>query len=242
MGTKDKNKNKSELTADMEKLRKRVGKLKRAADKNKKVETDLRARLALLEKLFDSVPGAIVLCNNEGVILRTNQEFGRVFGYTPDETAGRRVDDLIAPNENHDFAVSVTEGVVEGKKYSFEAERIHKNGTPIQVSCVALPIIVDESQVAVYANYRDIADRIKREEDLKIKTAYLDHLFNSAPFGIAMSNADHKLMRVNKGFTDIFGYPGEEVIGRHIDDLVAPVDLLAEAIRATEKAKKSAMP
>ena len=47
-------------------------------------ETFLHSR-ELLESLFDSIPGAVVVCDDEGRIVQVNAEVENLFGYTRTE-------------------------------------------------------------------------------------------------------------------------------------------------------------
>jgi len=44
---------------------------------------------ALLDKLFATVPGAVVVLDTDDSILRVNPEFTRIFGYAEEEALGR---------------------------------------------------------------------------------------------------------------------------------------------------------
>ncbi|GAB1404718.1 hypothetical protein MASR1M74_18970 [Lentimicrobium sp.] len=56
------------------------------------------------------------------------------------------------------------------------------------------------------------------------------HLFSAAPEGIVMLNTQNCILEVNPVFEQMFQYPASEIIGRNIDDLIAP-GLLNESAR-----------
>jgi PAS domain S-box-containing protein len=49
----------------------------------------------------------------------------------------------------------------------------------------------------------------------------LDELFEQAPQAVALMGADSRIVRVNREFTRLFGYPPDEAIGHSLDDLLA---------------------
>jgi diguanylate cyclase (GGDEF)-like protein/PAS domain S-box-containing protein len=51
--------------------------------------------------------------------------------------------------------------------------------------------------------------------------AFYGTLIDKSPLGIAIQAPDGKVIRANRTFCDLFGYAMEEVIGVHLDDLVA---------------------
>ena len=80
---------------------------------------------------------------------------------------GKLIDDLVAPDELRDLAGGVTSDVASGKRMNFETRRRQKDGSIIDVSVIASPIVIDGEQVAVYAIYRDITERIEAEQKLR---------------------------------------------------------------------------
>ncbi len=51
--------------------------------------------------------------------------------------------------------------------------------------------------------------------------AFYETLFDQSPLGIAIQAPDGIVIRANGAFCDMFGYGREEVLGVHLDDLVA---------------------
>jgi PAS domain S-box-containing protein len=66
------------------------------------------------------------------------------------------------------------------------------------------------------------------EEQLRVQTALLDELFESAPEAIVMLDLDQRVTRVNREFTRMFGYTPEQVRGRALDTLIVPAELRPE--------------
>src|SRR5688572_23154451 len=60
-------------------------------------ENNLQLQNAYLQPLFESSPEAVVLLDNDFHVVRANREFLRLFGYTPEETIGRTLSELIVP-------------------------------------------------------------------------------------------------------------------------------------------------
>lgn len=68
-------------------------------------------------------------------------------------------------------------------------------------------------------------------ENLNREKAYLEHIIESAPEAIAITDCNGIITRINNEFTNLFGYTNEEAIGRNIDDLIIPENLKHEIIR-----------
>jgi two-component system, cell cycle sensor histidine kinase and response regulator CckA len=89
---------------------------------------------------------------------------------------------------------------------------------------------------------RDITGRKQAEEETLRERALFDRLVETAPEGIAISDAQGRVMRVNAEFVHMFGYGVDELVGQRIDDLVAPPAFQEEAraiTRSTRRGEKT---
>jgi len=199
------------------------------------LEKELNREKAYLDQLFKSAQEGIVMCDNEGIIMRINPEFTRIFGYSSKECLGKKIDELIAPQELLGEAKSISERTFKGEKINLETVRQRKDKSKIHVSIYGSPIVINNQQVAIYAIYRDITARKKAEEALSREKAYLDQLFENAQEAIVMCDYEGKIVRVNQEFSRLFGFTEEESLGKVIDDLVAPEELMREAKSITHE-------
>ena len=193
------------------------------------LEKDLNREKAFLDQLFQSAQEAIVMCDNEGSILRVNPEFTRIFKYTQTESLGKKIDELIAPQELLEEARSISQETFKGKKINLETIRQRKDKKKIHVSVFGSPIVIDGKQVAIYAIYRDITPRKSAEKAFAREKAYLDQLFENAQEAIVICDNEGKIVRINQEFCKLFGFSENESLGKIIDDLIAPEELLREA-------------
>ncbi len=145
----------------------------------KEAEAELLREKAFLEKLVESAPEGIAITDCPGRVLRVNSEFVKMFGYEVDEAVGKKIDDLIVPPEYLEEAGTITQSVGAGKSNALETVRKRKDGTLFNVSIIGAPIHIAEQQVAVYAIYRDISERKRAEEELRISAEKWQSTFNS---------------------------------------------------------------
>jgi PAS domain S-box-containing protein len=118
----------------------------------------LRERNALLDALFEQAPQAVALMSVDNCVVRVNHEFTRVFGYTPEETLGRPLADLIVPPDLKDESERRTSLVAQGQRIDGEAVRQRKDGTRLDVLMVSVPISLPGGQTAICTMYRDITE------------------------------------------------------------------------------------
>ena len=204
----------------------------------KQKEEGLRVEKAYLEQLFESAQEAIVMADNDGRIMRMNSEFSKLFGYDRDESIGRFIDELIAPENLWDEAVSITDRVTHGEKVAIDSLRRRKDGTLINISVLASPIIIGEEQVALYGIYRDITDRKQAEETLRESEGKYRNLIDQSRDAIYLL-FNGKFEIINKRFEELFGYNQEETNAPDFNfmNLVAPKSrgLIEERIEKVQR-------
>ncbi len=195
----------------------------------KQAEDELLVQKAYLEQLFNSAPEAIVLHDTNDRVVNINAEFTRLFGYAREEAVGRLLNELVAPAEFMDEASFLSDQVIHGTQVETESQRRRKDGQLIDVSILGAPILHDGKQMGVYAIYRNITERKKAEDALRIQKTYFERLFNSAPEAIALHSNTDRIANINREFSRMFGYTREEAIGRQINTLIVPASLQQEA-------------
>jgi len=196
----------------------------------------LHLEKAYLYQLFESAPEAIVMADSKGRVLRANSEFLKLFGYKAEEIEGMSVDQLVAVKDTLHNAVSITKKVASGQKVSFEAVRYRKDGTPIQVSILASPIMVDGQLVALYGIYRDISKQKEILEKLKESEKRLEDLVFSSSDLIWEVEKEGRYTFVSGRAKQIFGYSPEEMLGETFYDFMPK----EEALRVGEFFRKAA--
>ncbi|MEA2723022.1 MAG: hypothetical protein QOH59_793 [Gemmatimonadales bacterium] len=130
----------------------------------RRAEEELKKQTAHLDELFELAPHAVVLVDAKVAVLRVNKEFTRMFGYTAEETVGRPLLDLVAPEERLPEYQNNARMLSSGQKVESETIRRRKDGVRIHVSMTASPVLT-AGPIEGYIIYRDITER-KRDEAL----------------------------------------------------------------------------
>jgi PAS domain S-box-containing protein len=77
----------------------------------------------------------------------------------------------------------------------------------------------------------DITERKQQEEErLKKNEALFTKLFNSVPLAVVMLDVNGKVLLVNRGFNEMFGYELIELRGKNLNDFIVPEKLQSEGI------------
>ena len=114
-------------------------------------------------------------------------------------------------------------GVSVKKTAVLDAWHVQVMHSTVRTTLLCLSVIA-----LVWLVLRHLRRSERAEEQLRVQTALLDELFESAPEAIVMLDLDQRVTRVNREFTRLFGYAAEQVRGRALDTLIVPEELRPE--------------
>jgi diguanylate cyclase (GGDEF)-like protein/PAS domain S-box-containing protein len=93
----------------------------------------MTAKLPPLAEVLDLLPDAVCIVDNEGHLLFVSASFERIFGYAPGEVVGRRIFELVHPDDRIatvEQAERVTAGVLQRH---FRNRYVHKQGHSVDI-------------------------------------------------------------------------------------------------------------
>ncbi|MGC2610711.1 MAG: PAS domain S-box protein [Candidatus Sulfotelmatobacter sp.] len=122
-------------------------------------EETLNIRRQYLEQLFQNSPDPLVITDDSFRIQCVNQEFQRLFGYSPAQILGKSINQVIFPPDRAAEADWIAQCLKRGESITLETQRLAKDGTLLDVSVSYAPLIIDGEITAFYDIYRDISER-----------------------------------------------------------------------------------
>ncbi|MDX1626613.1 MAG: PAS domain S-box protein [Wenzhouxiangellaceae bacterium] len=177
---------------------------------------------ALFRKLFESSPEGIVLLDNEDCIVRVNDRFLEMFGYTKDEAIGRPINDLIADESVRQEASKLTSAVLDRQSIQRDTVRFRKDGSMLYVSILGCPVTVGEGQVAVYGIYRDVTEQKLAEEMLRQSEDKYRTIIESIEDGYFEVDLAGNFLFFNSALSRILGRDAEELKASRLEEFATP--------------------
>jgi PAS domain S-box-containing protein len=124
---------------------------------------DPRFRTAYTEQFFESAPEGVVVADSQGCVVRINREFTRMFGYESAEVFGRRLAELIAPEDKRDESLALERYLASGGRFNVESVRQRKDKLRLDVAIIGVPLQLDGERAGWFLIYRDITARRRTE-------------------------------------------------------------------------------
>ena len=151
--------------------------------------------------IVESSADAIIAKNLDGVVTSWNTAAEQIFGYTASEMVGQPITRLL-PTDRLDEEDDILAQIRRGKRIDhFEAVRLHKDGTEFPVSLTISPIRgPDDEIVGASKIVRDITERNRMEEDLRISEGRFRSIFGAVSKGIFISSPTGGIHRRQRGW------------------------------------------
>jgi PAS domain S-box-containing protein len=118
--------------------------------------------------VVDQMQDAVIRSNLAGQIVSWNRGAERLFGYTAEEMIGSSTL-LLTPPEERASAIDIKQRVREGESvYRFEAVRVSKDGTRLDVDLSVFPLRDDDGTIlGTTAIVRNITEQKRADEQLR---------------------------------------------------------------------------
>lgn len=141
-------------------------------------------------------------------IQKTNKQFAKIFGYTPDELLDKHWEELVV-TDDHDMIIYNAE-IAEDQLYEFRG--IRKDGSIIYVE------VKDISMSLEGNNYwLTIIRHVAERKDTEIFVRKLNTAIEQSANCIIITDPSGNIEYINKKLTELTGYSSSEVIGKNID-------------------------
>src|SRR5207344_1460352 len=129
---------------------------------------------------------------------------------------GKPIIDFVHP-DNKEIAIAQVKKVLAGESAPMMEEKyVRVDGKMINVEVSSHPFTY-EGEPAVQVIIKDITDRKEAEESIRKAETLFSQLFQNSPMAIVMLNDRGSVVKINKGFEEMFGYSTGELVGKELN-------------------------
>ncbi|HET7294669.1 MAG TPA: PAS domain S-box protein [Vicinamibacteria bacterium] len=181
----------------------------------KRAEFALRDSEAELWALFTAMKDVVIVHDAEGRYVRVSPS-APLMERSSAELLGRRLHDVLPKEHADEFLAQIRRCLATQETVEFEYA-LMLGGAPAWYAAVLSPLPND----CVLWVARNVTERKRAVEDLRASEERWRRLSEASHEGIAFGQHG-RLLDVNQQFADMLGYDREELIGRHVLELVSP--------------------
>lgn len=160
-------------------------------------------------KIFHNHNAIMLLIEKStGRIIDVNRSALSFYGYAHQELTSKTIYDVNALSQE-EIASEMEKASLHRKNYFVFPHRL-ADGSIRFVEVHSTPIEVDDAPM-LFSIVHDITERVEIEQKLKLDAKVFEH----SQEGVLMTDAENKIISVNRAFTEITGYRADEVIGKY---------------------------
>lgn len=155
-------------------------------------------------RLFDIAPDGIVIADDKGFYLDSNQAFCEMLGISYEELIGKNVDDFLTPEERKRMGEEFISKMRKHGHAKLDFAALHKDGTPIPIELTSISFL-DDGKTVVLTIVHDLRDRKKKEEELVASEERYRILAENIMEGVIVIQ-DGRIKFANNFVVSLFGY------------------------------------
>lgn len=194
-----------------------------------KREDDFSKQRQVFEQFAEMLPEMIYEVDLKGRVLFANNQILKFFGYTREDIAkGLKISDVF-PDSYNKMIENLERISAPDQISSHEYIANKRDGSLIPIMTHSFAIYHHDRIIGYRGVVTDISKHKSYEDQINREKLFLEHLIDSIPEAIVIIDKKGKITKINKEFTNLFGYSFEEAINRNIDDLIIPDELREEA-------------
>ena len=181
----------------------------------KKDEQTILESQQKFEGLFKHNPEAAVYLDSDFRILDANPRFCQLFGYSAEEVKGKKINDVVVPEDMHEEAEGLNRDAKDGYA-SHNTVRKRKDGSLVPVSISAALVTFEDKLLGYVGIYKDITELKRAQEESEESKKHFQMLFDLMAYPVAVVDGRGKILEVTQKVEEITGFKKEELVGKNL--------------------------
>jgi PAS domain S-box-containing protein len=187
---------------------------------------ELREQHDFSDTVLTALIEGIAAVTPDGTVIRVNERWTQITGFSADEAIGMRPPYPWWPPEGSEHCARELKNVLEsGSSAEFDAMLQHRDGDGLPVLASIHPITSGGHVSMLIVTYRDLTERDRVQAQRRQMAEELDHFFTLSRDLMCMASRDGFFTRVNPTWTEVLGWTVEELTGRPYLDFIHPDDV-----------------
>lgn len=167
--------------------------------------------------LFEQASDFIAILDFDGNFIDANESWRTTFGYSKEELAKVKIEDLIDP-EQLKFRPIMYAELQRGEHVFSHRRMMRKNKTIIEVESNVKKL--QEGRMLVIA--RDVTKLREAQHQIQLSEAKFRGAFEFSAIGMALVSTEGNWLKVNKALCEMVGYSEDELLLLNVRDITVP--------------------
>lgn len=170
--------------------------------------------------IVETLNEGVWIINGEMQTQFVNRQMAEMLGCLPAEMEGANLLDFVFEDDKEEIFRKI-ERLKQGIREEFEFRCRRKDDSPLWAHVLTSPLYDETGKfIAALGMFTDITERKQAEETLKEQENQLRLINDNLPALVSYVDDEHRYQFVNKTYLDWFGLKAEEVVGRHISEII----------------------
>ena len=179
-----------------------------------------------LSVLMRSVQELIFRTDTRGLITYVNAHWTVLTGEPAAQAIGKQMQDFIAPQSRSSVAQLLDRQSRETVR-NCEALALFPGGRQLMLQVAVVPLRVEGRLAGFAGSAVDVTERWTAQYQLQTQIAFQELLLETNPLPISVSDAEDRMVRVNRAWEEYKGRSRDEVLGRTIQSFLPPEEARA---------------
>jgi PAS domain S-box-containing protein len=179
-----------------------------------------------LSVLMRSVQELIFRTDAHGFITYVNAHWTVFTGEPGANAVGKQMQDFIAPQSKAEVARLLDHQSRETVRHC-EALALFPGGRQVMVQVAVVPLRVDGRLSGFAGSAVDVTDRWRAQHQLQAQIAFQELLLETNPLPISVTDAQDRVVRVNRAWEEYKGRAREDVLGHSLQSFLPPEEVRA---------------
>nr|WP_243275198.1 PAS domain S-box protein [Streptomyces albus] len=191
-------------------------------------------RSAAFAEFADLAPAAAFIRDSEGRYLWANHSYAYLYGTTPEQVIGSRIEDVDLPSDAAQFRALDQEVLTRGKPVRHTLSFRRSDGSTGRAAGHRFPV-EENGRTCVAGIYVDITEHTRAMDQRREAEENLRALRDHSGLPCALLSADGRIEEAGAATAELFGTRLSDLVGRRADTLLAATPELHQLRLAWEK-------